>query len=279
MKSPRFPTCCICDEAVVVAYATRVLECRHVAHSWCVGSVCFACDPPQSKCARFWLLAYKGVMGEAHAELGQHRKSVMMASTLGFLWISQPFIWLGVPENALHFVMFTWLYRSWIGTAQASCVAMWISGMYGGNGFFMDVATCCASTHAFRFSDASGSAAVFIYAFYLIWRRPSMWDVHVGNCCGAWSAGLAVFFASSMSGIFAASLTRETFSVATPLHAYLICRVLFSPQTKDPFTKTSARRAREVFWFALFVFLLLGQRFVILHNSEQHDEIHEAGVF
>lgn len=276
MKSVKFPPCLVCDEPMVWVFQMRVMPCRHVAHQWCRGE-CSACvAPPPNVLMRFLTLTWLGVMGDAHAKAGQHRRSVMMATTLGFLWAAQPLVIvlrLGFPHVDFwaFFLIFVYLWYPFVGETTASCLALWIAGRFEVMGstygfltrFSVDVGTCVAATGAFRLSDVSGSLVVFAYVFGRVWRMPSMWDVHLGNCCGAGSLTLGVFGVCLLTALLVSGLTHETFDGVGPLHAAAICGAAFRPQTADPFTPLISARIREVAWFVFVAFLVLGSS----HNS------------
>ncbi len=207
-----------------------------------------------------------GIMGDAHAASEEYRRSVMMASTLGLLWLFQPVtaackkILRRDPESVLYFFVFVWRYEPFVGTTISSCLALWISGAYGSAwGFVPDAAVCVAATTAFKWSDVTGSLAVFTVVFLKIWRAPSMWDVHWGNCFGAWSVLTAVLFSAFLSAVVASSLVHETFNSVGILHANLVVYALFNAQTADPFTPQTASLARKLFWGVFVSLLVLGK--------------------
>lgn len=257
MKSAKFPPCVACNEPLVVSYAMRAYECKHIAHSWCFQQQkkCPACvvappAPPKSSWT-WWILSatWYGIMGEAHARNGEYRRSVMMATTLGFLWSTQPFVALvrllfkRDLETPVFFMLFVWLYSKWLGSTLASCVALWIAGEYGiatwpyAAGYAVDILICTAFTYLFQIWDVTGSLAVFVVTFRAIWRWPSMWDIHAGNCCGAGSVLAGVFLAALMGACAASGLVHETFDAVRPMHAWIVARSLFNRQTEDPFTE------------------------------------------
>lgn len=271
------PACAACGEPLSMPFAMREHPCRHIAHAWCYERGCAVCRPPEApsrlrRALGFVLdLTWYGVMGEAHARNGERRRSVMMASTLGFLWALQPAALLLRPlgldaEPAFFFALFVWLYRRWLGTTLAAALALWVSGQLNAlsdayahpAAYALDVLACAALTAGFRYSDVSGSLAVFCVVFAKVWRRPSMWDLHAGNCCGAWSVFAGVLFASLVAASAAAGLVHETFDAVGPLHAWLVARLVFGRQARDPFSALAARRIREAFWVLFFVVVVLG---------------------
>lgn len=307
MKAAVFVPCAVCGQAMVFGFAMRMVDpCKHAAHQWCTVNRCTFCyKPPSSYRSMFRALSYTwyGFMGEAQAGAGEYRRSVMMASTLGFLWAAELILklirfvtrpvtrYLSIPipnhEPALYFIVFVWLYYRfvdllvfrWIppwlagrhvGTLVPSCVALWVSGEYGMDwihpaGHVVDIGLCLATTHAFQWWDLTGSVAVFLVVFHHVWRWPSIWDIHSGNCCGAWSVTLGMFVSSFVSGLVLGAIVHETFDSVPAVHSILITRFLFSKQVADPFTEFSASRVREVFWGIFVMFLVLGGHRRLMH--------------
>lgn len=255
-----FSRCVSCDGPIVNAWDTRTLGCRHVAHASCP-ACCFVCTPyfGKSGMVNTALVTVMGQMGWAQHLTGDWRGSIMYASTFGFLWFLKPFVWLTGSNDFVYLIIVGYLYSGLFGSELPACVALWVSGMYGFETFplpfIVDNAVCLVGVRLFRVSDVAGSMVAFLLAFRAVWTWPRMWDVHVGNCCGAGSLMLAVAFASAVSATAVAGLTHETFDVVPSLHAWFIVRALFPRQTKDPFTMTSASHVRTVCWALFIIFV------------------------
>lgn len=284
MKSAKFPPCAVCSEPLMFIFALRLVEpCKHVAHQWCKEDKCVFCyRPPRwydKILARVLTYTWYGMMGDAHAMLGEYRRSVMMATTLMFYWAIGllvkfilkglgpvlRFVRIPVPtyDNALYFIIFVWWYERLLGTAVSSCLALWISGEYGMDwahpaGHAVDMSLCVVTTYAFSWWDLTGALTVFMITFHKVWSWPRIWDIHPGNCCGAGSVAFAVGVTGVVAGTFTGALTRETFKWTAPIHAVFVTRVLFDKQTTDPFSAGVALCVRQVYWVLFIVFLVLG---------------------
>ena len=256
-------------------WATTALECGHLAHEDCEGKDCkLYCAPPK----RFWLLEWAayvvfGAFGAADAFMGRKRRSVMVASTFGILWaidvVLSPLRWLTGWDltDFLYVALVVTRFSALLGVPKeaAAAAAMWVSGRYGfewGRGSLLDAATsiplAAAFVWVFRQYDVLGSAAVAGYAFWYVWRKPTVHDVHCGNCCGLWTMAMVSLVVSSFTAFVVGSAAFKTFEGATVLHAWFVCTRLFPRQTKDPFDKFSAELIRAVCHVAGVVFFVRG---------------------
>jgi hypothetical protein len=269
MQCVKFPLCTVCSEPIVLIHSIRVLDCKHIAHAWCLKECKECVMRPLPKYAKRVSYLIYGIMGDAYAD--EPRRSVMMASTLGFLWASQPFLWLikllfGTDlESFLFFIYFSWLYSRAIPMSLAACVALWINGTYGTNwnhpaGHVFDALMCWALTLIFGYSEYTSSFLVFTYVFWRTWSRPRIWDIHMGNCCGLYTIAIYVFLVSFASATITSSTMRGTFqSQSQAFHAYVVSNVCFSAQESDPFSIRWADRIRKSFWILFILFLIMGR--------------------
>lgn len=281
--------CCVCGQLIFVPLV-RILPCMHCAHQWCNNpdAPCLLCKPaPLPKWKDFLNKMFLGFTGDPYAD--DPRRSVMMSSSLAFLWLAQPFlrlyakIWTARPvsymmgnrlvylaqqhdlESDMFYVFFVWLYSGFVGMPLASSVALYINGTIGGtvNGA-VDAAAVFGLTMAFGYMDSTASIAVFVFIFQKIWTHPSIWDFHWGNCCGVQTTAIVAFFVAFWTAAVSGTTTLQTFGgyKHSPIHAYLISRALFSPQQVDPFSKV-APYIRKACLVLLMAYLVLGRRLFI----------------
>ena len=281
--TPRASVRCVDCDAPILTWDVHVLECRHLAHRGC--TKCAPCDPKRRRnryVTRIGLFLF-GAFGGSDAFVGDHRLSVMLALTFGGLWslrliLVPVFYVLGKYDpTELLFVFVFATYYGGIHQEFVVALALWIAGMYGyelGFGSVLDftvsVSIFTGLLMAFRIHDAVGACIVALYVFRVVWKKPTIWDLHPGNCCGVGTAFLIMIIVSGVSATVVGMTVFHSFHVATVLHGTFLASTLFSRQTRDPFDRDTAEIVRSigaVFAVAVFARKARSQ----IHASYHHE--------
>lgn len=277
-----FQQCMDCMEMIAPpVLATRTLACRHVVHhtcDTCRWPACVAADRPTLNFPfpldRLYF-ALSGANGVADWLMGNDRRAVMHASSMGLLFLCTPVIWLGEAvfeydaTDFVYLIITTILYgiplgRYWVyGPETIACLALWISGRYGyewGHGWFLDffssvgVATCVVC--AVRSNDVSGSAALGILLFWSSWSRPRFWDFNPGTLFGVYGVGAVTFLQFVLAPAIANGVIWYTFRFATILHAWFVVHLF--PRQRN--TKTFGTRLSSVLLSVIWTMVFLYSR-------------------
>jgi hypothetical protein len=234
----------------------HALPCGHVVHAAC--SACLRCTPkPLPRPLGFAAYALLGAFGASEHAQGKYRRAVMLSSTFGTLWaldmLCTPLKAVVQPFDFLYCALLTYgLPRLFPAPPEfAAALALWIAGEYGFEfhpyvDFPLSVTVFTMTLLAFRAHDQFGSTAICALVFYLTWRPPTMWDFHCGNCCGLYTALLFSVLVSGFSALVVGSAAYSTFQGATLVHAWILCRLAFPKQTRDPFNSASSELIRAV---------------------------------
>lgn len=242
----------------------RTLDCAHVVHRSCNATACPVCDPDPASFGKWYVFAAYtlfGLWGHVDAKLMRRpRRAVMMASTLGLLYVAQivrlPLLYLGLPdiENAVFYVVFVFVHTLWTSAeflphtvAPVACAGLWIQGAYttglsvpiaaSVSSAAIDMGACFAATRFAAYNELALALCVFVVVARRVWTWPRMWDLlDPMKGFGACPASIFVFLCSFVS----AFVVSHAYEPLIPFHPVFVVSTAFAPQTKDPFSRAFA---------------------------------------
>lgn len=245
------PACKVCNQPVTGYHEG---PCGHLMHQTCETGACRLCQPLlEDKLVASAVWAMGGFMGLSDLMLRQYYMAVLHSLCPGYFFLYR-LILIGLRDVVLsrlyrtHSEMdeYVFLFSCYLAfPPEFAVVAMWVTGFYympinelyrGPYPRLVEAAVsmgCMAmALMALHENEAVGVTLVSATAAYRMWKWPTIWDIHLGNCFGFLS--MAMFVGGSLCvGVF----VHQTFHTVAYVQIHILSQVFFSQRSMRHYFK------------------------------------------
>lgn len=263
-----FPLCNVCKQPMS---EYKVGHCGHLMHDACMNGTCGLCEPTIENKVFAWMLwLLMGTTGVSHLLTRQYYLAVLHALCPGFFFLFRVWCVFGSDvvlggtylfgsktDEVIFILACNAAYRP-----EMSILAMWVIGEYytplpdfipqrwqGITEFVFSVGSMFLMVVALHINEQLGVTLLALCLGRYVWKLPSIWDIHPGNCFGFFSIAFLIF-----GSILAAGVINQTFHTNIALQVFLLSRVFFYQRSmKNYFTMQRAQIVVYSSWHIIYM--------------------------
>jgi hypothetical protein len=246
-------------------------------HSSCVDKQCNACLPGVENRVVSWVLwLFMGATGTPYLLSRQYYLAILNAMCPGYFFVYRLSFIVGAgnylnKDRSDEFIFVfacSQVYGGWF-----SIISMWITGFYyvdlhiGTWKTYIEPVVSMVSMSVaiggLHYNRQMGMIVTTGFTMYHIWKWPSLWDLHFGNCFGILTIGMYVVVCLVIIGAI-----DRMFESLIPMQIYVISHVFYRQRSMKHYF--SANQAYIIVFVSLQMFVSILMRKIDLLDNIRH---------